>query len=181
MENESDGFFSDITVTGGFRACSIGSQQFTSRNLKVDGTAEAFYFTFFWLWTMSQITVTNCDVGFNLGNGGFTGILTQALVLIDGVISANLGILSLYAPGFSAPQASGAPMIERADFCGSPTAAGSGTDNGARRILAGGQYVELFAQGNAWTTAGSNADGQAFNGTTCTYQNSSQFVRLHRN
>jgi glucan 1,3-beta-glucosidase len=59
-DNGSGEFFSDITVTGGFRAFSIGSQQFTSRNLKVDGATESLHFTFFWLWTISQITVTNC-------------------------------------------------------------------------------------------------------------------------
>jgi hypothetical protein len=41
-------------------------------------------------------------------------------------------------------------------------------------VLAGQQFVALWAQGNAWTTAGAALNGQYFNGTSCTYQNSSQ-------
>ena len=177
MENGSGGFFSDISVTGGFRAYSLGSQQFTTRNLKADGAKEAFYFTYVWTWTLSQITITNCDVGFNLASGSFTSIQESAMIIMDSVISANLGILSLYAPGFSSPQAGGQLMLERVDFTGSPVAIAAGTDPGARKILAGGKFVQLFGQGNAWTTAGQDQNGQVFNGTTCTYQNSSQFVR----
>ena len=177
MENGSGGFFSDITVTGGYRALSLGSQQFTTRNVKVDGATTAVYFTYVWVWTISQMTITNCDVGIDLSSGGFTNIQTSALIIVDSVISATLGVLSLYAPGFSSPQAGGQLMLERVDFTGSPTAVAAGTAPGSRVILAGNQFVQLFGQGNAWTTAGSNQNGQSFNGTSCTYQNTSQFVR----
>ena len=177
MENGSGGFFSDITVTGGYRAFSLGSQQFTTRNLKVDGATEAFYFTYVWTWTLAQITITNCDVGFNLASGTFTAIQSSAIIIMDSVISATVGIVSLYAPGFSSPQAGGTLMLERVDFTGSPTAIAAGTSAGARKILPGNQYVQLFGQGNAWTTAASQQNGQVFNGTTCTDQNNSQLVR----
>jgi hypothetical protein len=177
MENGSGGFFSDISVTGGFRAFSLGSQQFTSRNLKADGAKEAFFFTYVWIWTLSQVTITNCDVGFNLGSGTFTFLQDSSVIIMDSVISATVGILSLYAPGFSSPQAGGTLMVERVDFTGSPVAIAAGTDPGARKILDGRQFVQLFGQGNAWTTAGQDQNGQIFNGTTCTYQNSSQLVR----
>ena len=177
MENGSGGFFSDITVTGGFRAYSLGSQQFTVRNLKADGAKEAFYFTYAWTWTLSQITITNCDVGFNLVSGSFTNIQENAMIIMDSVISATVGIVSLYSPGFSSPPAGGTIMLERVDFTGSPTAIAAGTDAGSRKILPGNQYVQLFGQGNAWTTAASDQTGGTFNGTTCTYQNNSQLVR----
>lgn len=44
-------------------------------------------------------------------------------------------------------------MLERVDFRGSQTAIASSTEAGARRILAGAQYVQLFGQGNAWTVS----------------------------
>ncbi len=177
MENGSGGFFSDISVTGGFRAFSLGSQQFTTRNLRADGAKEAFYFTYVWTWTLSQITITNCDVGFNLASGSFNSIQESAMIIMDSVISATVGIISLYAPGFSSPQAAGTLMLERVDFTGSPTAIAASSDPSARKILAGNQYIQLFGQGNAWTTAASDQTGQSFNGTTCSYQNNSQLVR----
>ena len=177
MENGSGGFFSDISVTGGYRAYSLGSQQFTTRNLKADGAKEAFYFTYVWTWTLSQVTITNCDVGFNLASGSFTSIQESAMIIMDSVISATVGIISLYAPGFSSPQAAGTLMLERVDFTGSPVAIAASSDPSARRILAGNQYIQLFGQGNAWTTAASDQNGQTFNGTTCSYQNNSQLVR----
>ena len=177
MENGSGGFFSDVTITGGNVAMSIGSQQFTTRNVKIDGAKTAVKTVFDWIWTFAQFTITNCGIGFDLTNGGFNNQATSAVIIIDSSIAATVGILSLYAPGYSGPQSGGTLMLERVDFTNSPTAIAVGTDPSSRVILAGNQYVNLFGQGNAWTTAGQALNGQAFNGTSCTFQNSSQTVR----
>ena len=174
MENGSGGFFSDIVVTGGSIGMYLGNQQFTTRKLSFDGCAIAIKMNFDWLWVFTQVTITNSDVGIDMTNGGFSNQATGSLVLLDSVISATQGVLTPYAPGYSSPQAAGTLVIERVDFTGSAAAISAAGGTQARTVLAGGQFVDLFAQGNAWTTAGQALDGQNFNGTTCTYANSSQ-------
>lgn len=177
MENGSGGFFTDIVINGGAVGLGMGSQQFTNRNVTITnaGTAVAMYFD--WSWTFSQFNIQNCTIGFDLSTGGFTNLQVTSVIIIDSVISATLGIKSSYAPGYSSPQSSGMLMLERVDFTGSPVAIGVGTDPSSRVILAGNQYINLYAQGNAWTNAGQSLTGQAFNGTACAYQNNSQQVK----
>ena len=177
MENGSGGFFSDITITGGSVGLQIGSQQFTSRNIKITGTKTAVKMIFDWIWTFAQFRISNCGIGFDLSQGGFNGQTVSAVIIIDSYIAATVGIVSLYAPGYSGPQSGGTLMLERVDFTDAATAVAAGTDASSRVILAGNQYINLFGQGNAWTTAGQALNGQAFNGTSCTFQNSSQTVR----
>lgn len=177
MENGSGGWFSDITINGGMIGMSLGSQQFTSRNIVIDGSMTGIKFIFNWIWLFAQTTITNCDIGFDMSNGGFSNQATSMLMIVDSVISANLGVLSVYAPGYSSPQAAGSLMLERVDFTNSRTAVAVGTDANSRIILPGSQYIGLFGQGNAWSSAGQAQNGQIFNNTICTFQNQSQQVR----
>ena len=174
MENGSGGFFSDVTITGGSVGAYLGNQQFTTRKLSFTGCSTAIQMNFDWLWLFSQVTVTDCDVGIDMTSGGFSNQAVGSLLLIDSVISATQGILTPYAPGYSSPQAAGTLVIENVDFTGSAEAISAAGGTQARVVLAGQQYVYLWAQGNAWTTAGAALNGQFFNGTTCAYQNASQ-------
>lgn len=174
MENGSGGFFSDMVITGGAIGMYLGNQQFTTRKIRLDGCLTAIKMNFDWLWTFTQITITNSDVGIDMTNGGFSNQAIGSLVLLDSTISAPQGILTPYAPGYSSPQAAGTLILENVDFTGSPAAISAAGGTQARTVLAGGRVIPLFAQGNAWTTAGQALNGQTFNGTTCTYQNSSQ-------
>lgn len=180
MENGSGGWFSDITINGGMLGMSLGSQQFTSRRITIDGARTAIKFVFDWVWLFAQVTITNCDIGFDMSNGGFANQATSQVMIVDSVISADLGILSVYAPGYSSPQAAGSLMVERVDFTNSRAAIAVGADASSRLILAGGQFVPLFGQGNAWTSAGQELNGQIFNGTTCTFANQTQQVKTAR-
>ena len=176
MENGSGGFFSDITITGGAIGMYLGNQQFTTRKLSLSGCATAIKINFNWTWLFTQVSITNCDIGIDMTNGGFWNQLTGSVVVLDSVISATQGIITPYVPGFSSPQAAGTLILENVDFTGSETTiAVAGTLN-ARSVLKEGQYIELFAQGNAWTTAGQALNGQIFNGTACVFQNASQTV-----
>lgn len=177
MENGSGGWFSDISIFGGMYGMAIGSQQFTTRNVIIDGAMTGVKFVFNWTWLFAQFVVTNCDIGFDLSNGGFNNQAVSVVMIVDSVISAKLAVLSVYAPGFSGPQSGGSLMMERVDLTGSATGIAVGTDTASRVILKGEQYIPLFAQGNAWTVAGQEQNGQIFNSTTCVFQNQSQQVR----
>ena len=174
MENGSGGFMSDLTFNGGAMGAYLGNQQFTSRNMLFNQVGTAIFINFDWEWTFTQITITNCGVGIDLTKGGFTNQLTGSVVVLDSTISAQYGILTPYTPGYSSPPSGGTLVLEEVDFTGSTTAIAVSGGTQARVILGGGRYVQLFAQGNAWTTAGNSNNGQFFNGTACVYANSTQ-------
>lgn len=171
MENGSGGYMGDLTFNGGYIGAYLGNQQFTTRNMVFNGCSTAIFMNFDWVWTFHTLSITNCDVGIDMTNGGFDNQQTGSVVVLDSVISAVTGILTHYLPGYSSAQSSGTLVLENVDFTGSNVAIA----NPAGRVdLAGGQNVALFAQGNAWTTAGQDLNGQTFNSTSCTYQNASQ-------
>ncbi|KAI1626471.1 glucan 1,3-beta-glucosidase [Exophiala viscosa] len=174
MENGSGGFFSDVTIKGGYLGMYLGNQQFTTRSLSFDGCATAIKMNFDWLWTFTQLNIQNSGVGIDMTNGGFSNQATGSVVVLDSIISATQGIITPYAAGYSSPQAAGTLVLENVDFTGSQSAIAAAGGTQARVILDGGQFIALYAQGNAWTTAGQALDGQSFNGTSCVYANSSQ-------
>ena len=171
MENGSGGYMGDLTFNGGNVGAYLGNQQFTTRNMVFNGCGTAIFMNFDWVWTFHSLTITSCDVGIDMTNGGFDNQQIGSVVVIDSVISAVTGILTHYLPGYSSAQSSGTLVLENVDFTGSTVAIA----NPAGRVdLAGGQNVALYAQGNAWTTAGQDLNGQTFNSTSCAYQNASQ-------
>jgi glucan 1,3-beta-glucosidase len=170
MENGSGGFMSDLVFIGGDRQMFLGNQQFTTRNLTfIDGNT-AIYMNFNWLWTFHGVTITGATIGIDMTSGGFDRQAVGSIVLLDSSISVSgTGIVTPYVPNFSSPQTAGTLVVENVQFVGTAPAIANA---GGRVILAGGQTVQSFAQGNAWTTAGEViTQGSQFNGTTCTSSN----------
>jgi glucan 1,3-beta-glucosidase len=170
MENGSGGFMTDLVFIGGNRQMFLGNQQFTTRNLTfIDGNT-AIYMNFNWLWTFHGVTITGCNIGIDMTSGGFDTQAVGSIVILDSSISVSTtGIITPYVPDFSSPQTAGTLVVENVQFVGTAPAIANA---GGRVVLAGGQTVQSFAQGNAWTTAGEVfTQGTAFNGTTCTYSN----------
>lgn len=170
-ENGSGGFFSDIFIEGGKIGATLGSQQFTSRNMQISNSGTAIQMVFDWVWLFQDLQITGCDVGLDMSSGGFSNQAVGSVIIVDSIISATQGILTPYAPGYSSPQSGGSLMVENVDFTGSSQAIAAAGGTGARTILAGNQKISLFAQGNAWTTAAQSLNGQSFNGTTCSFGN----------
>lgn len=173
-ENGSGGFMSDIIITGGKIGATLGSQQFTSRNLQISNSGTAIQMVFDWVWLFTDLQITGCDVGIDMTSGGFSNQAVGSVIVADSSISATQGILTPYAPGYSSPQSAGSLMIENVDFTGSQQAIAAAGGTASRTILAGNQKIALWAQGNAWTTAAQSLNGQTYNGTTCSFGNSSQ-------
>lgn len=173
MENGSGGFMTDLIFVGGDRQMFVGNQQFTTRNLTfIDGNT-AVYINFNWVWTFHGVTITGCSVGFDITSGGFDTQAVGSVVILDSSISVtNTGIVTQYVPDYSSPQTAGTLVVENVQFVGSAPAIANA---GGRVVLAGGRTITSFAQGNAWTTAGEViTQGTEFNGTTCTYSNTTQ-------
>lgn len=170
-ENGSGGFMSDIYIEGGKIGATLGSQQFTTRNLQISNSGTAIQMVFDWVWLFMDLQITGCDVGLDMSSGGFSNQAVGSVIVVDSTISATQGILTPYAPGYSSPQSAGSLVVENVDFTGSSQAIAAAGGTAARTILPGNQKVDLFAQGNAWTTAAQSLDGQSFNGTTCSFDN----------
>ena len=173
MENGSGGFMPDLIFIGGDIQMFLGNQQFTTRNLTFIEGNTAIYMNFNWLWTFHGVTITGCSVGLDMSSGGFDTQAVGSIVILDSSISvSNTGIITAYVPDFSSPQTAGTLVVENVQFVGPAPAIANA---GGRVILAGGQTVQSFAQGNAWTTAGEViTEGTEFNGTTCTYANTTE-------
>lgn len=166
-ENGSGGFMSDVYITGGAVGATLGSQQFTTRNLQITGSTTAISMVFDWVWLFQNLVIRDCDVGIDMTSGGFTNQAIGSVIVVDSKISATQGILTPYTPGYSSPQTGGTLMLENVDFTGSKQAVAPALGTNSRTVLAGGQVVKLFAQGNAWTTAGNALNGQLPNGQQC--------------
>lgn len=173
-ENGSGGFMSDIFIDGGAIGATLGSQQFTSRNVQISNAGTGILMVFDWVWLFMDLQITGCDVGVDMTSGGFANQAVGSVIIVDSSISATQGILTPYAPGYSSPQSAGSLVLENVDFTGSNQAIAAAGGTASRTILAGNQKIGLFAQGNAWTTAAQSLDGQSFNGTTCSFGNSTQ-------
>ena len=146
--------------------------RFTYRNMVFNGCNTAIYINFAWIFTFTGVTITNCATGIDMTSGGFTNQAVGSVMVLDSTVSAATGILTTYVPGASGPQSGGTLVVENVDFSGSSNAIAT---SAGRIILPGGTTVPLFAQGNAWTTAGQEVNGGTIlNGTSCSYSNSTQ-------
>ncbi|KAF7556581.1 hypothetical protein G7Z17_g1326 [Cylindrodendrum hubeiense] len=87
MENGSGGFLSDLYFVGGKFGAYMGNQQFTASGLFFQDAATAIQIHWDWGWTMQDIVVDNCDVGFTIvgGAGGpmSTGQGIGSLLMTD--------------------------------------------------------------------------------------------------
>jgi len=173
-ENGSGGFMSDVFIDGGKIGATLGSQQFTSRNLQISNAGTGIQMVFDWVWLFMDLQITGCDIGLDMSSGGFANQAVGSLIIVDSSISAVQGIVTPYAPGYSSPQSAGSLVLENVDFSGTPQAIAAAGGTAARTILPGNQKIGLFAQGNAWTTAAQSLDGQSFNGTTCSFGNDTE-------
>ncbi|PCH38148.1 glycoside hydrolase family 55 protein [Wolfiporia cocos MD-104 SS10] len=89
MENGSGGFMGDLVLNGGKYGMWVGNQQFTVRNVTVNNAQSAIYVDWNWGWTFQDITINNCEVGFDLATGGTTESSQTAggQAIIDAVVS----------------------------------------------------------------------------------------------
>ena len=157
MDNGSGGFMTDLVFNGGNYGAFFGNQQFTTRNITVNGANTAIYMNWNWLWTFKSLTVNNCKLGIDMAQGGNDQSVGSVLIQ-DSTFINTPNAINTSRTDSSAPAAGGTLIIDNVDFSGS-SAAVVGT--GGTTLLAGGKRVASWAQGFAYTTG---IDGAA-NGT----------------
>ncbi|EEQ89735.1 hypothetical protein RJZ56_004740 [Blastomyces dermatitidis] len=151
MDNGSGGFMTDLVFNGGNYGAFLGNQQFTTRNLTFKNCNTAVFMNWNWAWTFKSITVNNCGVGLNMSNGGFNQTVGSVLILDSTFIGTPKGIVTSYDDN-SVPETGGTLILDNVDFTGSEVAVAH-LDGSV--VLNGGSVVTSWAQGNAFTPAGS--------------------------
>ncbi|KAL6310407.1 exo-beta-1,3-glucanase [Sparassis latifolia] len=157
MEDGSGGFMGDMVFNGGKYGLWVGNQQFTVRNITVNGanTGEPVYGLWSWGWTYQRININNCEIGFDLtigtANGSAQGIGSEAI--IDATVT-NTPIF-VQRSATSNHTLDGSLVLSNVQLDNVTTAVGV---VGGEVLLAGGTLrIDAWAQGNVY--AGSNPNG----------------------
>ncbi|KAI0318387.1 exo-beta-1-3-glucanase [Amylostereum chailletii] len=152
MENGSGGFMGGKKVPGRRYGIWVGNQQFTVRNITVNNANTGIFALWNWGWTFQGVTLTGCQVGFDISIGDTAGV-SQGVgseTIIDAVVTdtpvflrratASNGVLD------------GSIVLNNIRLVNVPDAV---VVNGGATLLAGGTTtIDSWAEGNTFT--GSN-------------------------
>jgi glucan 1,3-beta-glucosidase len=110
VKNGSGGFMGDIILRGGALGLWLGNQQFTVRNVTIDGAATGIYAAWNWGWTYQGrlvstiskdvahrclgITINNADIGFDIVSGGLIGTVGGVALIDVTITNTSIGIRS---------------------------------------------------------------------------------------
>lgn len=156
MENGSGGFMTDLVFNGGNFGAWIGSQQFTSRNMKFNNCKTALYLGWNWAWSFHNLEINNCGVGIDMANSdGSVATVGSVLVLDSKVSNTPVAINTVYSPESSS--SNGTLIIDNLDLTENVPVAISNKGTGAT-ILAGNANIASWIQGRIYNGAdGGNA------------------------
>lgn len=86
----SGGFMGDLIIKGGNIGLDVGNQQFTVRNVTIDGSNTGVKMTWNWGWNFQGITICNAKVGFDVKTGSTVDDKDQGvggIAIMDGIIN----------------------------------------------------------------------------------------------
>lgn len=145
MDNGSGGFMTDLTFNGGGIGAFFGSQQFTTRNLTFNDCGTAVFMNWNWLWTLKSVSINNCQLGLDMANAPQNQTVGSVVFMDSKLVNTPIGVNTSFSEN-SVPHTGGTLIIDNVDFTGSKTAI---QDFTGKQILAGGNVVKAWAQGNA--------------------------------
>lgn len=157
MDNGSGGFMTDLTFNGGSIGAFLGSQQFTTRNLKFNNCNTAIYMNWNWVWTFHGISINNCRIGIDMANGGNVQTVGSVILADSTISNTPVGIITVYSPNQSGTN--GTLVMDNVDMTKNVPVA---VQNGANKqtILSGNALISSWAQGRSY----SGATGKATQG-----------------
>ncbi|KAK4506055.1 hypothetical protein PRZ48_004020 [Zasmidium cellare] len=156
MDNGSGGWCSDLTFSGGGNCMFVGSQQFTSRNLKFTNCGTAIFMNWNWGWTFNNISIeggsgqTGMDMSVNPANQS-----VGSVVLSDSKVSGvEYGVKTSYGGNGTGnvPATGGTLLLINVDFAGTQNAVYQVPQT--KTILEGNKIVDHWAQGNSYVGNG---------------------------
>ncbi|CAK5264005.1 unnamed protein product [Mycena citricolor] len=151
MENGSGGFMGDLVFNGGKYGMWVGNQQFTVRNVTFNGAQTAVFGAWNWGWTFQTVTISNCQVGFDLSTGGGNTIQTVGAEAILDVVATNTPVfLRTSTPSQGTVIGAGSLALNNIKLTNVPTAVGV---VGGAVVLAGStgsMTIDSWGQGNVY-------------------------------
>jgi len=150
----------DLTFNGGKYGAFFGNQQFTTRNLTFNNCQTAIYMNWNWAWTLSGVSINNCQIGIDMSSGGAGAQAVGSVLLLDSTIANTpIGISTVYSTDESGTN--GTLILDNVDFStNAPVAVSDATTKAT--ILSGNGKVASWIQGREYLSA--NA-GQVVQGT----------------
>lgn len=150
MDNGSGGWMSDLTFTGGKFGAFLGSQQFTTRNLRFKNCQTAIQMNWNWGWTLSNITVEGGNVAIDMAVNP-TNQSVGSVVLSDSTISGTTyGVNSSFSTADNTPAVGGTLVLDNVDMSNVAEAA-VWSAKSKSVILAPGK-ISSWVQGNNYNT-----------------------------
>ncbi|KAH8916408.1 carbohydrate-binding module family 52 protein [Atractiella rhizophila] len=162
MENGSGGFFSDVKISGGGLGMKIGNQQFTIRNLQVDGSATCVSQQWNWEFLYQDTKLSNCNVGFDVIFGStLEAQAVQQMYLLDSTVS-NVKTFVQSSVDLTGV-ANGSLIIENASFDGVTNAVADTTGKVAFAGPGSGT-VDFWVRGPTYTGTTLDSTSNSFSG-----------------
>ncbi|OAQ61839.1 exo-beta-1,3-glucanase [Pochonia chlamydosporia 170] len=146
MENGSGGFMTDLTFNGGRYGMVLGSEQFTSRNLRFNNCQTAIFQIWNWVWTYHGLSINNCDIGIDITSGDPIQSVGSIIVQDSVFSNTSIGITTLYDP--SQEGANGTMILDNVNFLHTPVAV-QNTRSG-KVVLHGSANIASWIQGRAY-------------------------------
>jgi glucan 1,3-beta-glucosidase len=140
MESGSGGFLGDLTTTGGNTSMALGNQQYTMRNIHIDGANVAIQQLWNWGWTYKDLKISNCGVGIEMSKGQDTGSVT----LIDSQFTNVMTAIKTSRNPLN-HTGRGSLVVDNVDFVNVPTVLANTKDE---PLLLGTANGPVRAQGN---------------------------------
>ncbi|KAG2149369.1 glycoside hydrolase family 55 protein [Suillus clintonianus] len=141
MEDGSGGFMGDIVFNGGKYGIWVGNQQFTVRNLTVNGADTAVFGSWNWGWTYQHVIINDCQIGFDLSNGGSGGE-----AIIDAVVT-NTPVF-LKTPNHTNVSVAGSIVLNNIHLNNVSVAV---MESNATILAGGTKIIESWGKGNVYT------------------------------
>ncbi|KAG1736747.1 glycoside hydrolase family 55 protein [Suillus lakei] len=141
MEAGSGGFMGDLVFNGGKYGIWVGNQQFTVRNITVNNANTAVFGSWAWGWTYQRVIINDCQIGFDISNGGDGGE-----AIIDAVVT-NTPIF-IKTPKPTNVSVAGSLVLNNIHLNNVSTAV---WENGTTILAGGTMTIDSWGKGNVYT------------------------------
>ena len=145
----------DLIINGGNVALDVGNQQFTVRNVTINGSVTGVKMNWNWGWNFQRITINNAQVGFDVYVGtkqNDTGQGTGGIAIIDAVVEDTP---VFYRSSNATTELQSSIVLNNIQATNVPTIVGI---VGGETVLAGstGQTsIDTWVQGNVYAASDS--------------------------
>lgn len=141
----------DIEIIGGLYGANIGSQQYTTRNLRISDSATCISQIWNWGWTYQGVELNNCGTAISMVNGGPGSQTVGSVTVIDSDIkNSHVFVDTAWQ---ESPWSNGSLILENVSLENTPVAVQASN----KTVLEGGsKTITAWGQGHSYKPSGPN-------------------------